>query len=135
MSTSVLEMQDIQTHWANIAPLLSIHNEQAYEQAIVYLNRLLDEIGTDQSHPLYELLDTLGTLIHAYEQAHYTMPEAGGVDMLRFFMEEHQLTQRDLPELGSQGVVSEILNGKRELNLRQIRALAQRFHTSPGMFL
>ena len=135
MSTSVLEMQDIQTHWANIAPLLSIHNEQAYEQAIVYLNRLLDEIGTDQSHPLYELLDTLGTLIHAYEQAHYTMPEASGVDMLRFFMEEHQLTQRDLPELGSQGVVSELLNGKRELNLRQIRALAQRFHTSPGMFL
>src|SRR3954469_5604591 len=98
MSASVPEMQDLQTHWADIAPLLSIHNEQTYAQAIVRLNRLIDEIGTDQSHPLYELLDTLGTLIHAYEQEHYAMPKCSGVDMLSFFMEEHQLTQRDLPE-------------------------------------
>lgn len=41
----------------------------------------------------------------------------------------------DLPEIGSQGVVSEILNGKRELNVRQIRALADRFHVSPSVFI
>jgi HTH-type transcriptional regulator/antitoxin HigA len=32
-------------------------------------------------------------------------------------------------------VVSEILNGKRELNARQIRALAERFHVSPAVFM
>ena len=37
-----------------------------------------------------------------------------------------------LPEIGSQGVVSEILSGKRELNVRQIRALAARFHVEPS---
>ena len=37
-------------------------------------------------------------------------------------MDEHGLTQSDLPEVGSQGVVSEIIHGKRELNVRQIRA-------------
>ena len=55
--------------------------------------------------------------------------------MLRFLMEEHGLTQADLLEVGSQGVVSEILRGKRELNVRQIRALAKRFHVSPAVFV
>lgn len=55
--------------------------------------------------------------------------------MLRFLMEEHDLAQSDLSEVGSQGIVSEILNGKRELNVRQIRALAKRFHVSPAAFI
>jgi len=55
--------------------------------------------------------------------------------MVQFFMDEHGLTQSDLPEIGSQEVVSEILNGKRELNVRLIRALAKRFHVSPAMFV
>ena len=62
------------------------------------------------------------------------MPEYGGADLLRFFMEEHNLSQSDLPEVGSQGVVSEILGG-RELNVRQIRALSKRFGVSPSVFV
>ena len=127
--------KDIQKHWANIRPLLTIRNEREYDQAVKRLNSLLDEIGANERHPLYELLDTLGTLIHAYEEKHYTLPESSGADMLRFFIEEHGLTQSDLSEVGSQGVVSEILNGKRELNVRQIRALAQRFKVSPAVFI
>ena len=58
-----------------------------------------------------------------------------GVDVLCFLMEEHGLTQSDLPEIGSQGVVSEVLRGKREPNIRQIRALAKRFQVSPAVFI
>ena len=50
-------------------------------------------------------------------------------------MAEHDLRQADLPEVGSQGVVSEILSGKRELNVRQIRALAGRFGVSAAVFV
>jgi len=50
-------------------------------------------------------------------------------------MEAHGLTQSDLPEIGSQGVVSEILSGERELNIRQIRRLAKRFGVSPAVFI
>jgi HTH-type transcriptional regulator/antitoxin HigA len=50
-------------------------------------------------------------------------------------MEEHDLTQSDLPEIGSQGVVSEILAGKRDLNVRQIAQLAERFGVSPVVFM
>jgi HTH-type transcriptional regulator / antitoxin HigA len=127
--------QELQQHWTVISTLLSLRNEQEYDGAVERLNRLLDEVGTDEQHPLYTLLDTLGTLIHAYEEEHHPLPACSGVDILRFLMEEHGLTQSDLPEIGSQDVVSEILRGKRELNVRQIRALATRFHVSSAVFI
>ena len=50
-------------------------------------------------------------------------------------MEQHRLVQSDLPEVGSQGVVSEILRGKRRLNARQVRALTQRFGIPADLLL
>ncbi len=125
----------IQTYWANISPLLTIRTEMDFDAAVERLNELLDKIGTDEKHPLYSLIDTLGTLIHVYEEEHYPIPDVSGSEVLRFLMEEHDLTQSDLPEVGSQGVVSEILNGKRELNIRQIRMLAERFKVSAAVFV
>lgn len=130
-----LAMKELETHWANIAPLLSIRNEREYNAAVKRLNQLLDSIGDNAKHPLYGLLDTLGTLIELYEAEHYPIPSATGAEVLQFLMEEHGLTQSDLPEVGSQGVVSEILNGKRELNVRQIRLLAEKFKVSGAVFL
>jgi HTH-type transcriptional regulator / antitoxin HigA len=130
--TSIAELKD---HWPTIRPLLTIRNEREYDRAVKRLNELLDEIGTDERHPLYSLMDTLGTLIAAYEADHHPIPASSGADMLRHFMEDRGLAQSELPEVGSQGVVSEVLNGKRELNLRQVRALAQRFHVSPAVFI
>ena len=54
---------------------------------------------------------------------------------MKEIMREHQLRQSDLPEIGTQGVVSEIMAGKRELNTRQIRKLAERFGVSPAVFV
>src|SRR5437870_6837420 len=110
--------KNVQQHWATLRPILTIRNEREYALATKRLNELLDQVGTNEQHPLYGLLDTLGTLIHVYEEQHHPLPAATGAEMLQYFMEEHQLTQSDLPEIGSQGVVSEILNGKRELNVR-----------------
>ena len=127
--------RELQCHWAAVSPFLSIRSEEEYDLATARLHSLMDEIGTDEQHPLYTLLDTLGTLMHAYEERHHPMPECSGGDILRFLLDEHGLTQSDLPEIGSQGVVSEILRGKRALNVRQIRALAKRFHVSPSVFI
>ncbi len=130
-----LSTKELEKHWANIAPLLSIRNESEYNAAVKRLNELLDEIGDNEKHPLYGLLDTLGTLIQIYEEEHYPISDVTGAEVLRFLMEEHGLTQSDLSEVGSQGVVSEILNGKRELNVRQIRFLAEKFKVSSAVFL
>ena len=130
-----MKIGEIQPHWTVISPFLSIRSEEDYERAVGQMNELIDVVGTDENHPMYEFLDTLGTIIHAYEEKNYPMPAASGADILTYLMEEHGLRQADLPEVGSQGVVSEILNGKRELNVRQIRALARRFHVSPAVFI
>ena len=127
--------EELQAHWTNIAPLLTIRNEREYNAAVKRLNELLDEIGDNEKHPLYSLLDTLGTLVHVYEEEHYPIPDVTGAEVLRFLMDEHGLTQSDLPEIGSQGVLSEILSGKRELNVRQVRSLAQRFKISSAAFV
>ena len=50
-------------------------------------------------------------------------------------MQEHDLKQKDLKEIGSQGIVSEVLNGKRKLNTTQIKKLANRFGVSSAVFI
>ena len=69
--------KDLQTHGDSIRPLLTIRNEREYASAIKRLNALLDEIGDNERHPLYSLLDTLGTLLHAYEEKHHPMMASG----------------------------------------------------------
>ena len=131
---SVIAKQ-LQRSWTQVSSLLQIQNEDEYDSAVERLNALVDEVGTDQQHPLYSLLDTLGTVVHAYEEKHHPMPNVKGPAVLRFLMKEHGLTQSHLTEVGSQGVVSEILTGKRELNVRHIRALSKRFNVSPSVFI
>ena len=118
-----------------IQPLFSIRNEDEYNKAITTLNALIDEVGTDEQHPLYELLDTFGTVVHAYEEKQHPISECSGVEALKFLMEEHQLEPMDLPELGLPDTVLEILKGKRDLTVTHIRTLAERFQVSPTVFV
>jgi HTH-type transcriptional regulator/antitoxin HigA len=126
---------DIQVHWHVVRSLFSIRNEKEYDLAIERLNALIDEVGDNEEHPLYELLDTLGAVIHTYEEKHYPMPECSGVEMLQFLMEVHQLEPSDLPEIGAPDAVLELLSGKRELTVKHLQALAARFHVSPTVFV
>ena len=84
--------QEIQTHWMIIRPLFAIHNEHDYDVAIERLNELIDEVGTNEQHPLYELLEALGAIIYAYEEQHEPISECSGRDMLQFFIDEHELS-------------------------------------------
>ena len=120
---------------SSVVPLHPIRTGVDYEKAVTALNRLLDAGAANEQHPLADLVNTLGTLIGEYDDVHYPAQEVSPLAMLRFLMDENSLTQSDLPEVGSQGVVSEILNGKRELNVRQIKALSARFHVPPGVFV
>jgi HTH-type transcriptional regulator/antitoxin HigA len=116
-------------------PLLAIRNEKEYDRAVIALEALVDEIGDHPGNQRYRFIDTLSVLIEAYDDEHHAVPDASGVEVLRYLMEQHRLSQSDLPEVGSQGVVSEILSGKRTLNVNQIQALAKRFGIQPGAFL
>jgi HTH-type transcriptional regulator/antitoxin HigA len=120
--------------WKQVAPVLAVDSPASYRHASQLLDRLTDEVGDDEKHPLARLMDTLGTLVSSWESTHYPIPEASPRQVLAYLMNENRVKQTELKEIGSQGIVSEILSGKRELNVRQIRALAKRFHVSPAVF-
>ena len=134
MKVAALAQPRFKQAWSIVGPGLSIKTKQDYRRAVAVLDRLLDEVGENTRHPLSNFLEVLGTLIEDYEDDHVKIAGAAARDVLRLLMGEHDLTQSDLPEVGSQGVVSEILRGRRELNARQIKALSARFGVSPAVF-
>ena len=130
------ETKDIIRIWPDIKNILSVaHSKAEYDRQVSFLDSLLDEVGKDEEHPLASLVETIGSLVETYETANLTEPEGSPADILNYLMQEHSVRQGDLPEVGSQGVVSEILNGKRRLNTRQVKALGERFGVSPVVFI
>lgn len=114
----------------------AIHNEAEYDRVVSFMNSLLDVVGDNEEHELADLLDLVAQLVEDYEGTRHTPPDAPPHEVLRFLMDQHSLKQTDLAaEIGGQSVVSDILNGKREINARQAKALAARFGVSAGVFL
>ena len=77
--------------------LLTIHTAQEYDAAVARLNALVDEIGDNPKDPRYRLIETLSLLIEAYDREHHGLPEGSVIDVIRFLMEQHGLSQKDLP--------------------------------------
>ncbi len=85
-------------------------------------------------HPLGSLLEIFEVLVEDYERSHNQIHPISGLELLRNLMLEQGLKQCDLSEIGSQGVVSEILSGKRRLNRRHAMLLAHRFSLPEELF-
>ncbi|MDQ3511765.1 MAG: helix-turn-helix domain-containing protein [Pseudomonadota bacterium] len=112
-----------------------ISDEGRYDQVMALMDCLLEDGAMEDAHPLNDLFMLAADLVHQYEQEKYPLPELSGLQMLRFLMEQHELRQSDLAEeIGSQGVVSEIISGKRELNKNHIAALSKQFSVSSAAF-
>lgn len=114
-----------------------IRNERDYTRMQALMDEILDLVGDDEDHPLADLLDVIGALVAQYEDEKTPgLESAKPLEVLKFLIEQHGLKQSDLrKEIGTQGVVSEILSGNRKINARQAKALAKRFGVSPIVFL
>ncbi len=110
-----------------------IRNEEQLESYTKALFRLTEVSNPTPSQ--VEAIDLLTVLIERYEEEHFSIPEASPVDVLRFLLDQHGLKQRDLAtDLGGESVVSEVLSGKRKLNVSHLELLSKRFHVSPAVF-
>lgn len=135
-----MNVSSLCAHWVALHESLGvgtpIQDEPQYQQALAAIEPLMDTAAQDGSEALYGLINLLGDRIRAYEDRAHPWPDTSTPkDMLLFLMNQHNLSQSQLPEVGSQGVVSEVLAGKRMLNIRQITALATRFHVDPKVFI
>ena len=130
------ELADTIKVWPVVSKVLStFETEQQYNKAVRWLDELIDEAGENEALLVESLIDTLGTLVKDYEDRNIPEPDADPIDCLKFLMEEHNLKPSDLPKMGNQEVVSDILSGKKPLTVKQIKALSERFNVSPAVFV
>ncbi len=109
--------------------------EADYDQTISEVKRLLRKGEPGLSPEEDRLLDLLSALAENWEEARYLIPEAPGHRILRHYMQIRGVRQTDLqPILGSRGVTSAIVNGKRSITAEQAKQLGSFFGISPAVF-
>ena len=112
-----------------------IETEEESERLTVLVERLLAK-GKKRSPEESELMKLVVKLIEDFEQRNYQLNRATPREALQELMEARGLRQSDLvPLFGSKGLVSEVINGKREISKTQIKALSDFFHVSTELFI
>ncbi len=131
-----IQLENISKVWPSVKAVFSVpHSDKDYQLLVKTLDNLIDEIGDNENHELSPVMETIGKLIENYEEQNFVTNESSAIDTLKYLMKEHNLKQSDLKEIGSQGVVSKILAGKRILNIEQIKKVSKKFHASPLVFI
>jgi len=98
-----------------------IKNDQEYEATLERIETLMD---AEPDTAAGDELELLTTLVELYEEESYPVDLPAPVEAIRFRMEQAGLKPQDLvPYIGSRSKVSEVLNRKRALSLKMIRAL------------
>jgi HTH-type transcriptional regulator/antitoxin HigA len=134
-----MNARELSASWQNFQQAFGIvgpiRDEAHYEQILEVTGELMDELSVNEASPVASLVELLADRIREYESRVHPWPDtATPAEVLRFLMDQHGLKQAGLAAIGSQGVVSEILKGKRELNVRQIAELSRLFNVSPAVF-
>jgi HTH-type transcriptional regulator/antitoxin HigA len=132
------KISDTYLELVELFPLKPIETEKDHKIALSVVEKIMNFITTeknpDEGIKIY--LKTLSDLIGDYEDSKFKSGSVNGKEMLAYLMDLQGLNQSDLAkEVGGQPIVSKILKGERELNLRQIKALAKRFKVSPEVFI
>jgi HTH-type transcriptional regulator / antitoxin HigA len=111
-----------------------IHSDEELE---AYTEALFELTALPRPSPVQlEAIELLTLLIERYEKAHYPIPAADPVTVVRFLVEQQGLTQRDLaPQFGSESAVSMFLAGQRRLTVEQVRRLSTRFRLPADVFM
>lgn len=111
-----------------------ITSEKENERAISLASEL--EHKDNLSEEEITLLELLYVLIEQFENNNYPIAQGSPLDILKHLMEENNIKQEELVGvIGSRGVVSEVVNGKRDISKNQAKALANFFHVDVSLFL
>jgi len=65
---STIEFEKVTKAWANISNAIRVpRTESEYGSLVELLDRVIDQVGEDENHPLASLMDVLGVLVEKYE--------------------------------------------------------------------
>ncbi|MCI0490219.1 MAG: transcriptional regulator [Blastocatellia bacterium] len=110
-----------------------IRNDKELEAMLEIVNRLISKKRGPEEDELFLLVSSL---VETYENEQYAIEPLPPLEFLKQIMADRKLKQKDIvPVLGSQGITSEVLNGKREISKTQARRLADFFNVSVEHFI
>jgi len=110
-----------------------IKTEAQYDEAIALIDTLVDaEAGT----PELDLLELVSILVHDYEQQQFPIGTIDPIEAITYQMDELGVTSTEMAELvGGKSRLSELLNRKRPLSIRQIKAVSTRLSIPADVLL
>lgn len=114
------------------ATLIIIQSDADHAEAKMLMERLMrSEDPADGARLMAQ-----AQLVEAYERSRWPRRVAALPELLKYLMDQHNLTRADLiPLLGTASRVSEVLNGKRALSLTMVRKLRERFHVPADLLI
>lgn len=131
-------MPELAKAWAALqqhALLRPIRNHADFQRVHALTDALTDEVGDDQTHPLFSMLELTMELIERWEDEHVVIPDTEPKEVLRYLLEENDLKQKDLSDIASPTLISDILAGRREISRVLAKRLADRFNVNVSAFL
>jgi HTH-type transcriptional regulator/antitoxin HigA len=105
-----------------------IKNNRQYEDALTRTYALMQKTIRPDSKESDEL-EVLSILIKEYENEHFPVSKPNPIEAIKFRLEQMNMSEAELARiLGYRSRKSEILSGKRKLNLTMIRKLSDKLH-------
>jgi len=103
--------------------LKPIKNKKQYEAALDRIYTLMQK-DLKENSKLSDELEILSLLVKNFEDRYFPVPKPNPVEAIKFRLEQMGLSESQLANiLGFRSRKSEILSGKRKLNLAMIRKL------------
>ena len=133
-----MNLEAIRKAWAALQQTVDIgpiRDAEHYSRMVELADALVDSGQAGTGAALEDLFVVITELIADYDRRHFLLPTLPPRELLRFLMEQHGLTQSDLPEVGNQSVISQMLSGKRQLTARHIALLSSRFGVPADAFI
>ena len=116
-----------------LSPVFPITDDETHRAALARIDEIFyAEPGTPEGAEL----DALATLVEHYEEVRWPIATPSPLAALKFGMEQQGATQTDLAQLlGSRSRASEILAGKREMTLEQIRQVVRAWRIPASLLI
>jgi HTH-type transcriptional regulator / antitoxin HigA len=118
---------------AEVTPKV-IETEDEYEQFLAVAERLT--FKKDQTPEESALYDLVTMLVETYEAQHYSIDESSPSEVLLHIIESSGINKVDLIDIfGSSEILTQVLAGKKAINISQANILGDQFQLSPTIFL
>ncbi len=111
---------------------LSINSDQELENALSLFESLIDRKHEGETH-LSTIIECLGDSIEKYE-GKYPVENLSSIEILAFLMDQNNHRQVDLYDIAAKSDISNILSGKRQLNINHIKKLCKKYNVSSDIF-